>query len=222
MTTGVEILRGAYQASCDKLHKILDGIGEAEFFWEPVAGSWTVHRRSLSGTGETGTGETGPGQTGPGETSTRVTGPGETSTRVTGTGETSTRVTGTGEWVLDYDPTEPQPAPFTTIVWRTLHIASMNYLYWDYAFGTRSLSFDLEMPGDVTEATDWLFASHEPVLDVLADLTDTELDEVAPTHWGQQWPVHRILATVVNEQVHHGAEISLLRDLYRYRKSLQP
>lgn len=180
MTTGVDILRNTYQASCDKLHKTLDGIGEDEFFWEPVAGSWTVHRR----------------------------------TEPLGVG------TGSGEWVLDYDPSEPQPAPFTTIVWRTLHIASMNYLYWDYGFGTASLSFDLEMPGTVAEATDWLFASHQPVQDVLADLSETELDELAPTHWGQQWPVHRIFATLVNEQVHHGAEISLLRDLYRYRQSM--
>jgi hypothetical protein len=34
--------------------------------------------------------------------------------------------------------------------------------------------------------------------------------------------VHRVLATLVNEQVHHGVEISLLRDLYRNRGSLQP
>lgn len=183
MTTGVDILRDAYQASCDKLHKILDGIAEPEFFWAPVAGSWTVHHRTSQPRGVE---------------------------------------TGSGEWVLDYDPSEPQPAPFTTIAWRTLHIASMNYLYWDYAFGTASLSFDLELPGNVAEATDWLFASHQPVQDVLAGLTEVELDKIAPTHWGQQWRVHRIFATLVNEQVHHGAEISLLRDLYRYRSSLRP
>ncbi len=182
MTTAIDVLQSAYQRSCDKLHQILDGIGEPEFFWEPVAGSWTVHRRS------------------------------EPRGVVTG---------GSGEWVLDYDPTEPQPAPFTTIAWRTLHIASMNYLYWDYAFGTASLSFDLEMPGSVEEATDWLFASHLPLLDVLGGIGEEELDKMAPTHWGDQWPVHRILATVINEQVHHGAEVSLLRDLYRYRHSLR-
>ena len=32
--------------------------------------------------------------------------------------------------------------------------------------------------------------------------------------------MHRILAGLTSEQVHHGAEISLLRDLYRYRSSL--
>jgi hypothetical protein len=32
--------------------------------------------------------------------------------------------------------------------------------------------------------------------------------------------MHRVFATVINEQVHHGAEISMLRDLYRCRDSL--
>jgi hypothetical protein len=130
-------------------------------------------------------------------------------------------VDGSGEWVIDYDPAQPQPAPFTTIAWRTIHVASVNYLYWDYAFGSASLSFDLELPSDVAEATDWLFASHQPILDALEGLTEDGLDQVVPTNWGDSWPVHRVLATLVNEQVHHGAEVSLLRDLYRYRDSLQ-
>ena len=127
---------------------------------------------------------------------------------------------GSGEWVIDYDPSQPQPAPFTTIAWRTLHLAGVNYLYWDYAFGTASLTFDLELPGDPEEATDWLFASHEPVMDALSGLTDTDLDKLVPTNWGEQWPLHQVIGTLINEQVHHGAEISLLRDLYRYRGSL--
>lgn len=96
----------------------------------------------------------------------------------------------------------------------------MNYLYWDYAFGSASLSFDLEIPGEAAEATDWLLASHQPIVDALADLTDTDLDKLVPTNWGEQWPLHQVLVTLINEQVHHGAEISLLRDLYRCRGSL--
>jgi DinB superfamily len=129
-------------------------------------------------------------------------------------------VDGAGEWVLDYDPSQPRPAPFTTIAWRTLHIAGINYLYWDYAFGSASLTFDLELPGEVAEATDWLFASHEPLMNELGAFTDADLDRLVPTNWGEVWPVHRIFATLINEQVHHGAEISLLRDLYRCRESL--
>ena len=183
MTTGVDILRASFAASCDSLRRVLHGVTEEEFFWEPVADCWTVHRRSQP---------------------------------------RGVRMDGSGEWVLDYDPSQPQPAPFTTIAWRTVHIAGGNYLYWDYAFGSASLSFDLDVPADVAEATDWLFASHEPLLDVLAGLSEPGLDELVPTNWGEEWPVHRIFAEVINEQVHHGAEISLLRDLYRYRNSLRP
>jgi uncharacterized damage-inducible protein DinB len=183
MTTAVEILRATYLASCDSLHRVLNGVSDAEFFWEPVAGCWTVHPRSQ---------------------------------------QRGVSVDGSGEWVIDYDPSQPEPAPFTTIAWRTVHIAGVNYLYWDYAFGSASLSFDLELPGDVAEATDWLFASHEPLLDALAGLSDAGLDVLVPTNWGAPWPVHRVFATVINEQVHHGAEISMLRDLYRCRGSLRP
>ncbi len=182
MTTGVDILRAAYARSSDRLGRVLAGVTAEEFFWEPVAGCWTVHPRSE---------------------------------------DRGVSVDGSGEWVIDYDPAEPQPPPFTTIAWRTVHIAAVNYLYWDYAFGTASLSFDLEMPGDVAEATDWLFASHQPVLDVMTGLAEADLDAIVPTNWGERWPVHRVLATLVNEQVHHGAEISMLRDLYRCRGSLR-
>ena len=183
MTTASDLIRSSYAASCDSLHRILAGVSDEEFFWEPVAGCWTVHRRSEP---------------------------------------RGVSVDGRGEWVLDYDPSQPTPAPFTTIAWRTLHLAGVNYLYWDYAFGTASLSFDLEMPGDAAEATDWLFASHQPVVDALADLTDTDLDKLVPTNWGEEWPIHRVIIALINEQVHHGAEISLLRDLHRCRWSLAP
>jgi hypothetical protein len=180
MTTGADILRTAYAASCDTLRRVLSGISEQEFFWEPVAGCWTLHRRS----------------------------------------ETRGVSAGGGEWVIDYDLSQPQPAPFTTIAWRTLHLASVNYLYWDYAFGSASLTFDLELPGEAAEATDWLFASHQPVADALTGLNDLDLDKLVPTNWGEEWPLHRVIVTLINEQVHHGAEISLMRDLYRCRGSL--
>jgi hypothetical protein len=181
MTTGIEVLRSAFAESCDALRRVLDGVSAEEFFWEPVGGCWTVHRRSQ---------------------------------------DRGVSVDGSGEWVLDHEPSQPTPPPFTTMAWRTVHIAGMNYLYWDYAFGSASLTFDLELPGDVAEATDWLFASHEPIMDELASITDADLDRIVPANSGEQWPMHRVFATVINEQVHHGAEISMLRDLYRCRDSL--
>lgn len=101
-----------------------------------------------------------------------------------------------------------------------MHIAAVIYLYWDYAFGPATASFDLEMPGNAATAADWLRASQEPLRTVLAELADADLEIPRKTNWGELWPCHRIFRTLINEQVHHGAEISLLRELYRYREWL--
>jgi len=124
---------------------------------------------------------------------------------------------GCGEWVIDYEIPEPQPAPFTTIAWRIVHLAAVNYLYFDYAFGSASLSFDLEMPGSATEAVAWLQASQVQLATVIANQTHDSLDNATLTNWGEQWPCERIWRTLIDEQIHHGAEISLLRDFYRLR-----
>jgi len=181
MTTGVEVLRDAFAASCKSLDRILGGVSDEEFFWEPVAGCWTVHRRSES---------------------------------------RGVNADGSGEWVIDWDPAEPKPAPFTTIAWRAVHIAGTNYLYWEYAFGSASPTFDLELPGNAADASGFLSDSQRPITQTLAELSDSDLDTMVQRRSGEQRPVHRILAGLINEQVHHGAEISLLRDLYRYRRSL--
>ena len=128
---------------------------------------------------------------------------------------------GCGEWVIDYeaDP-EPDPAPVTTIAWRAVHVAAVNYLYWDYAFGSASLTFDLEMPGSASETVVWLAASQQPLLAALSVIHDEELDHPRRTNWGEERPTSWLFTTLINEQVHHGAEISLLRDLYRNRATL--
>ena len=181
MASCVELLRDAFARSSEALGRVLNGIGDEEFFWEPVAGCWTVHPRSEV---------------------------------------RAASADGCGEWVIDYEVPDPDPAPVTTIAWRTVHIAAVNYLYWDYAFGPATASFDLEMPGNAAAATEWLRASQEPLSAVLAELAEADLKTPRKTNWGELWPCHKIVSTLINEQVHHGAEIGLLRDLYRNRDSL--
>jgi hypothetical protein len=48
-------------------------------------------------------------------------------------------------------------------------------------------------------------------------MSDDLLDDMRPTHFSVAWPAHRVFSTLIDEQVHHGAEIALLRDLYRRR-----
>ena len=49
-------------------------------------------------------------------------------------------------------------------------------------------------------------------LDALAD--DAALDEMRLTNWGDRWPTWRIFWTMIFHDLHHGAEIGCLRDLY--------
>jgi hypothetical protein len=182
VTTAHDVIREQFAASAAHLRKVLADITDPEFFWEPVAGCWTVHDRAE---------------------------------------RRATSADGSGKWVIDYELPEPDPAPITTIAWRTVHVAAVNQLYWDYAFGPATATFDLEMPGTARDALQWLADIQHQLMHVLAAYdSDDALEEIVPTNWGDRWPVGRIFTTLVNEQVHHGAEISLLRDLYRNRASL--
>jgi hypothetical protein len=176
-------LRDGFASSSRTLDRVLTSIGDEEFFWEPVAGCWTVHPRSEV---------------------------------------RAASADGCSEWVIDYEVPGADPAPVTTIAWRTVHIAAVNYLYWDYAFGPATASFDLDIQGHAAAATRWLRASQEPLSAVLAGLADSDLESPRKTNWGEWWPCHKIFTTLIGEQVHHGAEISFLRDLYRNRESLGP
>jgi hypothetical protein len=121
-------------------------------------------------------------------------------------------------WTVDYPEVHPTPAPFTTIAWRLLHIADGNTIYLEHSFGPRLRNFwDLAPHGDAAGAIEYLVESQGPVTSSLAQLDNEELDVQRPTHFGKPWPASRIFAVLITEQVHHGAEIGVLRDLYRYR-----
>lgn len=129
--------------------------------------------------------------------------------------------TSPGGWTVDYPASEPDPPPFTTIAWRMLHISDGNTIYWDHAFGRARLNFgDLAPHGDAAGAIEYLAESQRGIRRTLEELDDEALDEMRPTHFGVEWPAVRVLRVLVDEQVHHGAEIGLLRDLYRYRDAL--
>jgi DinB superfamily len=127
---------------------------------------------------------------------------------------------GAGEWVIDYEIPEPEPAPVTTIAWRSVHVAAVNYLYWDYAFGPASLSFDLPIPNCAAHAIAWLSDSQRPLREALVPLDDHDLNALRLHNSGERLPTVRLFEILIREQVHYGGEISLMRDLYRNRSTL--
>ena len=119
-------------------------------------------------------------------------------------------------WTVDYPDVAPDPPPVTTIAWRLLHISDGNTVYWEHSFGPGVRNFwDLAPHGDAAGTIAYLRESQAPVTATLAMLDEDGLDEMRPTHFGVEWPARRVLSVLVDEQLHHGAEVALLRDLYR-------
>lgn len=176
MDTGTELLREQWAASCATLLRRLEGLTDAEFFWEPCDGCWSVRPRS----------------------------------------------DGSGGWIMDYPDVAPDPPPVTTLAWRLLHITHGNWIYWEYAFGPAGRTFlDLEIHGSADAAVADLAASQRPVTEALDAMRDAALGEPVRTPAGETWPAGAVFRTLLNEQVHHGAEIGLLRDLHLRRTTLR-
>ena len=129
---------------------------------------------------------------------------------------------GGGDLVADYELPEPTPPPVTTIAWRLAHLIVG-------VFGSRNaIHFD----GPPAEYPTWVYApTAEEALQQLDDAYArwtkgvAGLDAAAlerPIGPGEgEWaeaPYADLVLHINREALHHGAEILLLRDLYRNRR----
>ena len=124
-----------------------------------------------------------------------------------------------GKWIVDHADPAPEPPPFTTIGWRLVHTAACKWMYHEYAFGAGELSWDdLEIPGTADGAIAWLDAGYQKLKSEIDKLTDDDLAKQRNTNWSDEWPTWRIFWAMIYHDLHHGAEISCLRDLYEAMK----
>ncbi|MFJ3222627.1 DinB family protein [Streptomyces sp. NPDC086783] len=157
----------------------------AEFLWEPVPGCWSVRRR------------------------------------VDGAGPRATFLAGTGDWGRDAASyPHPWPPPFTTIAWRLSHLSEMLLLRADHTAGSHALTRDdYVVSGDVAGAVAEFGAAAETWRTALLSVDDVALDTVGyctyPHGSDPEEPFLDIVWWVNQEVLHHGAEVALLRDLYR-------
>ena len=129
------------------------------------------------------------------------------------------RLQDNGRWAADYEEPDPDPAPFTTIAWRLVHVAECKLMYHEYAFGPGKLVWpDLDSPHTPDEAIRALEDGQRLLAADLETLKDEDLGQPRPTNWGEKWPTWRIFWTMIHHDLHHGAEVGMLRDLYRLRR----
>ena len=134
---------------------------------------------------------------------------------------TTPMAAGGGEFVADFEFPEPSPPPVTTIAWRLSHVT----------IGVLAMRSAIHFGGPAADYPTWEYAPTAKA--ALADLDEAYerwtagvrgLDAEGlerPIGPGEgAWAAHPYVDLVLHinrEVIHHGAEILLLRDLYRNR-----
>jgi hypothetical protein len=156
------------------------GLTDAEYFWEPVPGCWSLRPRAESAT---------------------------------------TIPAGSGALVADFAFPPPDPAPVTTIAWRLGHLivgvfGARNFNH----FGGPPLDYPTaEWPETAAEALVQLDAGYDRWIRAISALDLEALSRpLGPTEGPYAAePMVALVLHIHREVIHHGAEIALLRDLYR-------
>lgn len=124
-----------------------------------------------------------------------------------------------GTGMIDWSFPPPEPPPFTTIAWRMAHISVLVLgMRASSHFGDGSLTIaTAQWPVTAAEGLESLRHHHAEWRNGLAALDDTAMAEPvgeAEGPWAE-YPMSTLVLHLNREVFHHGAEISLLRDLYR-------
>jgi hypothetical protein len=126
---------------------------------------------------------------------------------------------GGGAYVADFAYPEPDPAPVTTIAWRIWHLASDCFAdYLDRSPAGRPLEIEAtQWHGDAATALRDLRTAAAAFRDNAVAMGEDGIWQPLGPAWGpyadDSWAA--LVVHAFDELAHHGAEIALLRDLYR-------
>lgn len=137
-----------------------------------------------------------------------------------GPGPGATVLVGAGAWGRDGGRPHPYPPPVTTIAWRLHHLTEQLLGRSDWTAGARRLTeSEIVVPTDAATAVADLAGGVDAWREVLTSADDAALDEVGRSAYPDgddgELPFLDVVQWVNQEVLHHGAEIALLRDLYR-------
>jgi hypothetical protein len=129
---------------------------------------------------------------------------------------------GRGDFTIDFAIPEPDPAPVTTIAWRIGHLV-VGVLGMRAAghFGGPPMDYDShEYAGDAAGALAQLDAAYAAWTTGARALGEAGLRRPCGPAEGPyaEAPMATLVLHINREVIHHGAEIALLRDLYRWRE----
>lgn len=121
-------------------------------------------------------------------------------------------------WVVERIVPDPEPAPITTIAWRLWHIASDCLASYSESLGGWPLEVTgREWYGEVEPALDAMDTAFAAFRSRVIGLGEDGIRQPLGPDWGpyadDSWAA--LVVHALDELAHHGAEVALLRDLYR-------
>ena len=133
-------------------------------------------------------------------------------------------VAGTGDFTVEFAFPEPSPPPVTTIAWRIAHlVVGVFGMRAASHFGGPAVSYEAyDYPGDAATALERLDASYALWVNGVRRLSADDLRRPcgpAEGPWAES-SMSNLVLHINREALHHGAEIALLRDLYRWKDEL--
>jgi hypothetical protein len=125
-------------------------------------------------------------------------------------------------FIADWAWPAPEPAPFTTIAWRLFHMAGPCLdMRTRELFGGETVDWDTyPTPGTVADCLALLDDGYARWTSAIRALGDERILEPMGPNAGE-YAAEPFLGIVLHnnrELIHHGAEVALLRDLYRARR----
>ncbi len=139
----------------------------------------------------------------------------------------SLRVDSSGHWSLDGGGgggPAPDPVPFTTIAWRIGHLAGLAlHGFADRMFGAGSATRDtLDFPSTAAAVPEYVADCYGEWRRGMSALQDDEWERPLGPAWGPyaEATVLDLALHVLDEVIHHAAEVGVLRDLYSSRRTL--
>lgn len=127
-----------------------------------------------------------------------------------------------GTWRIDLVFPSPEPAPFTTLAWRIAHLIQCygqrrNPVMLGVDDAAPDIPWRARETGEAAEALDALDAAYARWEEVMGTVDDDSLGTAIGPVGGQYAEASRaaFVLHMLDEFVHHGAEIAMTRDLYR-------
>jgi len=121
--------------------------------------------------------------------------------------------------VIDWAWPAPEPAPVTTIAWRLTHVIVGCFgARTATHFGGPALSYeDLRFADTAAGALAELDAVYARWIEGVKGLDEAGLARPCNEAGWEDYPMAALVLHINREVIHHGAEVALLRDLYRAR-----